>query len=113
MTLFSDRCGISLSLDEEGRPVFLRNQDSVTGKRALESGKWTHLAAVYTGESLVLYLNGKKIGEGKAAISTIPVNSLPRIGNALDLNNGFRGMLAGFSLEGAVRSPGEFRLNTL
>lgn len=110
MTLFSDCCGITLSLNRELFPVLARGRNSVVGKKELVSGKWFHLAAVYTGNALKLYLNGEKIGEEKAATFTIPVNSLPRIGNTHALDSGFRGMLAGFSLEGAVRSSKEFQL---
>lgn len=112
MTLFSDRCGVELSLDEKLVPKFRRGSvPAVTGKIALPAGRWSHLAALYTGGKLLLYLDGEKIAEGNAPAFTMPVNSLPRIGNTLGLDSGFRGMLAGFSLEGAVRTPKEFRLN--
>lgn len=111
MTLFSDRCGIELSLDAELRPQLRRgNAPMLAGKKLLPPERWSHLAAVYTGKRMQLYLDGVKIGECDAEACTIPINSLARIGNALELNNGYLGELAGFSLEGAVRSPKEFQL---
>ena len=82
----------------------------LAGKKLLPPERWSHLAAVYTGKRMQLYLDGVKIGECDAEACTIPINSLARIGNALELNNGYLGELAGFSLEGAVRSPKEFQL---
>lgn len=109
--LFCDRSGVALTLDSGLRPQLVRGKNpQLTGSKALPAGKWSHLAAVYTGRKLLLYLNGAKIGEGAATPETVPVNSLPVIGNSVDMNNGFRGEMAGFSLEGAVRSPDGFQL---
>ena len=67
-------------------------------------------AAVYDGKSLKIYQDGRKTAEAPAPTCTNPVNSLSRIGNSMNLERGFKGRLAGFSLEGAVRAPGSFRL---
>ena len=113
MTVFHDQCGVNLTLDAGLRPQFIRGQGPVlSGSKALPPGIWSHLAAVYTGKSLLLYLNGEKIGECAAEIRTIPVNSIPVIGFSFEQpDQAFRGELAGFSLEGTVLTPQEFCLS--
>lgn len=114
MVLFEDQMGVQLLLDAQLRPRLTRSGHlagaSVQSDKALPAGIWSHLAAVYDGKSLKIYQNGRKTAEAAAPTSTNPVNSVSRIGNSLKLDRGFKGQMAGFSLEGAVRDPGSFRL---
>lgn len=114
MVLFEDQMGVQLLLDAQLRPRLTRGGHitgaSVQSDKAVPAGKWTHLAAVYDGKSLKIYQDGRKTAEAPAPTCTNPVNSLSRIGNSMNLDRGFKGRMAGFSLEGAVRAPGSFRL---
>ena len=114
MTLFLDASGVSLSLDSRLRPELLRHghvaPSSVRSPEPVAAGAWTHLAAVYDGKSLQLWQNGRKTAEASAPVCTNSVNSVSRIGNTLNLDKGFQGDMAGFSLEGAVRASDTFRL---
>lgn len=114
MVLFEDQMGVQLLLDAQLRPRLTRGGHiagaSVQSDKEVPAGKWTHLAAVYDGKSLKIYQDGRKTAEAPAPTCTNPVNSLSRIGNSMNLERGFKGRLAGFSLEGAVRAPGSFRL---
>ena len=114
MALFIDASGITLSLNSRLQPEFLRHGHiapaSVRSPEPVSAGKWTHIAAVYDGKSLQLWQNGRKTAEASAPVCTNPINSVSRIGNTRDLDKGFQGEMAGFSLEGAVRTSGSFRL---
>ncbi len=58
---------------------------SVTSGREVQAGRWTHVAAVYDGEELRLYLNGEATGTAERS-GTIGANSRPlRLGT----NTGF------------------------
>ncbi len=114
MMLFHDQAGVALKLDGQLRPSFTRGSDrgsqSVTAEESLAVGEWAHVAAVYTGDKLLIYLNGKLVGQAAASTFSNPVNSVPRIGNSLGLNCGFQGDMAGFRLESSVRTPKNFKL---
>ncbi len=114
MFLFQDQADVSFALDAELRPVLRRGGGSqssaVAATESLVPGKWAHVAGVYDGETLRLYINGKAVGQVAAPTRTMPINSVGRIGNTMDLNRGFLGQLAGFRLTGAVRTPAEFKL---
>ncbi len=114
MVLFQDAAGIDFLLDAQLRPQISRGghiaKAEVRSKKAVATGKWSHLAAVYDGSSLKIYQNGKLTAKAPAPVCTNTINSLSRIGNTLHQDKGFKGDMAGFSLEGAVREPGSFRL---
>ena len=114
MVLFQDAAGIDFLLDAQLRPQVSRGghiaKAEVRSKKAVAAGKWSHLAAVYDGSSLKIYQNGKLTAKAPAPVCTNAVNSLSRIGNTLNQDKGFKGDMAGFSLEGAVREPDSFRL---
>lgn len=113
-TLF-DVAGTSLALDGTLRPVFTRAPESKTsatlvGKLPLRAGSWHHLAAVYTGDGLRLYLDGKSIGEKPAPAQTMGVNAIPTIGCRVGNVAGFKGRMAGFALYGGIPERGKFLL---
>ncbi len=110
MVLFYDRADLCFKLDAALRPVLRRRKTEVTADRPVEAGKWSHLAAVYDGRTLAIYRDGRRVAGTAAETFSNPVNSVPCIGNTLELNAGFRGEMAGFRLESAVRAPEEFRL---
>ncbi len=110
--IFSDQNGIGFYLNEQLTPEVRRDQsqDRLVATEVVPENEWSHVAAVYTGDSLLLYRNGKLIGEGAAKPSSLAINSIPRLGNNLMLDAGFRGRLAGFRLESGVREPADFQL---
>jgi hypothetical protein len=110
MTLFSDTCGVSLKLMPDAHARFTRKKDAVTSPRALASGQWTHLAAVYDGQRLRLYLDGVLACESPAEAQVLRINSLPVIGNNDAFSEGFRGQLGGVHLQCGVLPPERFVL---
>jgi hypothetical protein len=110
MTLFSDTCGVSLTLTPDAHVVFARKKDAVASRRALGAGRWAHLAAVYDGEQLRLYLDGALDNEAPAEAQVVRINSLPVIGNNQAGNAGFSGLIGGFHLQCGVLPPERFVL---
>jgi len=110
MTLFADFCGISLQLRTDGQIQFKRKKDIVTTQKPIEFGQWTHLAAVYDGCNLRIYLNGILDNEAPAETAVLRINSLPVIGNSNSFNQGFSGRMGGFHLQTGVLEPGTFVL---
>lgn len=110
LTLFSDACGVSLTLTPDAHARFARKKDSVTSRRALADGQWAHLAAVYDGERLRLYLDDVLDNEAPAETQVVRINSLPIIGNSEAGNAGFCGLIGGFHLQCGVLPPERFML---
>ena len=110
MTLFSDPCGVSLKLTPDAHVRLTRKKDAVTSQRVLADGQWTHLAAVYDGEHLRLYVNGALDREAPAETQVIRINSLPVIGNNGAGNEGFQGLIGGLHLQCGVLPPERFVL---
>jgi hypothetical protein len=110
MTLFADFCGISLQLSTDGLIHFKRKKDMVTTQKPIESGQWTHLAAVYDGCHLRIHLNGVLDNEAPAETAVLRINSLPVIGNSNSFNQGFSGQMGGFHLQTGVLESESFVL---
>jgi hypothetical protein len=110
MTLFADTCGVSLRRLADGHLCLTRKKDSVTSRQPVGASRWTHVAAVYDGERLRLFIDGGLEAEAPAAALVARINSLPVIGNNAVFGEGFRGLLGGVHLESGVRTPGRFAL---
>ena len=110
MTLFADTCGVSLTLQPDGRLTLTRRKATLTASRALTPNHWTHIAAVYDGMRLALYTDGALDAETPADSYPIRINSLPVIGNNHNNTAGFSGLIGGFHLQGGLRTPGHFAL---
>ncbi|HRU71015.1 MAG TPA: hypothetical protein P5111_08040 [Kiritimatiellia bacterium] len=108
MTLFADTCGVAVELMPDGRLRFTRRKERITSARALATDRWTHLAAVYDGLRLALYLDGRLNAEAPAAACLCRINSLPILGNAHDGKTPYEGLLGGFHLQSGVRGAGNF-----
>lgn len=106
--LFSDFNGTSLQLKKSGELHFKRGTSGVTSKRKVQKQEWSHIAAVYTGNSLRIYINGVLDSEAPAKIKVMRINSLPVIGNNNAFNCGFKGQIGGFHLQSGVLEPGDF-----
>jgi len=109
-TLFADTCGVSLKLTPDAHVRFAIRKDEVTSRHALVARQWTHLAAVYDGEHMRLYVKGALDGEAPAATQVVRINSLPVIGNNDTFSEGFCGLMGGFHLQCGVLSPDRFVL---
>ncbi len=111
MTLFSEfnRAAL-LTLTPDAHVCFARNQASVTSKDPLPARHWSHLAAVYDGQSLKLYINSHPAAETSAQAHVIRINSLPIIGHNHGGGQGFAGRLGGFHLQSGSLVPADFVL---
>jgi len=110
MTLFSDACGVSLELTPEAHVRFALRKDAATSQSALADRQWTHLAAVYDGEHLRLYVKGTLDREVPVETQVVRINSLPVIGNSGTFSEGFCGLMGGFHLQCGVLQPERFVL---
>ena len=110
MSLFSDFNGTSLQLKGSGELQFKRGKDAVTSRHKISQDKWTHIAVVYTGNALKIYINGVLDCESSAKIDVKRINSLPVIGNNHSFNKGFKGAIGGFHLQSGVLQPESFVL---
>jgi hypothetical protein len=110
MTLFSDTCGLSLKILPTGCLHLTRQKNAITGQKALPASRWTHLAAVYDGTHLRLYIDGVLDAEAPAETQVVRINSLPVIGNDNAFSEGFSGLIGGFHLQCGVLTPDRFVL---
>lgn len=110
MTLFEDFCGISIQLTPDAQIHFKRKKATLTSQQPLAFGQWTHLAAVYSGSTLTIYLNEILDSEMPAESEVLRINSLPVIGNNKSFNQGFLGQMGGFHLQSGVLRPSHFVL---
>ena len=114
-TLFSV-AGTALRLEPDLTLSFIRDPEwcgkaELSVKKNLPAGKWTHVAAVYTGDALELFLDGRSAGKTAASPVAFGVNAIPVIGNRLkQTDGGFRGDMAGFAVYGGVPEGGKFLL---
>jgi len=112
MTLFSDTCGVSLRLLSDGRLRLARRKDATTSRQPLPANRWAHLAAVYDGARLKLYVDGTLGAEAPAEAQVLRINSLPVIGNSDAFSEGFQGLLGGLHLQCGVLPPDRFALRS-
>ena len=110
MTLFSDTCGVSLKVLADGHLRLTRRKDVLSSQRTLSTLCWSHLAAVYDGERLKLYIDDALDAEAPAETQVVRINSLPVIGSNDAFNEGFKGLLGGFHLQCGVLTPERFAL---
>ena len=110
MTLFSDTCGVSLKLTPDGNLRLTRVKSTAAGQRTLPLNRWTHVAAVYTGEQLKLYVDGALDAEAPAETQALRINSLAVVGNSYTSDEGFQGLIGGVHLQCGVLTPGRFVL---
>jgi hypothetical protein len=72
---------------------FIIGNTWLNGSSTLPTGTWSHIAGVYDGTQMTVYLNGVLDGSLATSIS-IPTNSLPlRIGAASDGGSSFTGLI--------------------
>jgi hypothetical protein len=110
MTLFADTCGVSLKLTPDGNLRLSRLKSTATGQRTLPLGRWTHVAAVYTGEQLKLYVDGALDAEAPAETQALRINSLGVVGNSYISDEGFQGLVGGLHLQCGVLALRRFAL---
>lgn len=101
----------------EGAPDFSVHLDgkyaTATGERKLTAGRWTHLAGVYTGEEVILFVDGEPVSRTKAGGARTK-NQLPLYLGADPDERGnpvrpFRGRLDEVRLSRGVRYSGLFK----
>ena len=107
--------GTNLFLTTDFKVRFTRNPEGsakseLYSNAALSAGKWTHIAAVYSGNSIELFFDGKSVGKVPAKTITFGVNAIPVIGNIQQrTSGGFKGDMAGFAVYGGI-PQGKFLL---
>ncbi len=81
-------------LDTYGGVIrFLVDSQGLNGATPLPTGTWSHVAGVYDGAQMRVYLNGTLDGTFATTVA-IPTNSLPlRIGAASDGGSSFNGLI--------------------
>ena len=113
-TLWGDvGVAMSLSLTPEGKPVARRRQShdekriAARGEESLEIGKWSHLAGVFDGQSLKLYVNGTLAAQspcrGPSASLRMAVGR-----NPYDMTSVFTGLVDDVRATARTLKPGEF-----
>ncbi|QEG02493.1 cyclic 3',5'-adenosine monophosphate phosphodiesterase [Stieleria maiorica] len=103
---FSDHGVVQFDVHLGGRYV------SAIGKEALPLNQWSHLAGVYDGSNVVLYVDGKRVAS-KSATGSRKSNQLPLYLGADPDHGGnptraFVGQLNEFRLSTGVRYDGDF-----
>lgn len=102
-----------LSLTPEGNPLVSRRQISdekrmvAKGEEPLETGKWSHLAGVFDGQSLKLYVNGTLAAQtpcrGPSGSSRMAVGR-----NPYDMTSIFTGLVDDVRVTARALKPDEF-----
>lgn len=106
--------GYALTLSPTGLPTFQVMQPSATvqGSTPLTAGQWTHVAGVFTGSAIEIYVNGLKSGStavaGPLTIGTqfLAIGAVP----TLPATSFFSGSVDEVRLSSVARTPSEFNL---
>lgn len=64
--------------------------------------KWYHLASVFTGDNLILYIDGKEVSKAQA-----PVNIVPETTEPLEVGKLFTGAIDEFAMYGRALTPAQ------
>ncbi|MEI8247847.1 MAG: endo-1,3-alpha-glucanase family glycosylhydrolase [Lentisphaerota bacterium] len=110
MVLFSDRNATArIEITPDLGVVFTRLRNPlVISSEKLKNNEWQHLAVVYDGNNMLIYIDGKETAKGAAKPELFSINSVPTIGSTPDFKDGFSGQLAKFHLQCGVLKPNEF-----
>lgn len=102
-----DVTGYRLGVDGTGRYYFWVNGISATDFEIMRVGQWTHLAGVYDGSVLRLYVNG--MPHGKATLPGALVDSAAELRMGTDRNNSgdFGGQMDQVALTARALNAGE------
>ncbi|MFC1540272.1 endo-1,3-alpha-glucanase family glycosylhydrolase [Gemmatimonadota bacterium] len=117
--IFSDQNnGLNLGVNGALSVFAERDGRRISGTR-LDSNNWSHIAAVYNGEALLLYINGELVNEAILANNVKDINSRPAIGchcrpsqSDAGFSKHFIGSMAGFSIIARPLTPEEFVLRS-
>ncbi len=98
----------------DGSLFAVRNGTEVISEAKLPIGEWSAVAAVYTGESIEIYIDGKLAGQAPTTATIRAINSVPTIGchhqEHLNFSRFYRGGMAGFTVTGNALNPDTFKL---
>ena len=78
--------GYDLYLTDTSRAFVRINQETLTGATVLTSGTWHHIAAVWDGSTVTLYVNGV-LNASKSVSTTLSTTGALRIGEHFSVND--------------------------
>lgn len=115
MYVFSDQnSGFDLGIDAKKRAFVQRQGTRVSSRTVLEDDQWAHIAGVYNGRQLKIYVNGREEGETMLENSVIAINSYPVIGATMregkPLDMHYIGLMGGFAMSIQPLVPDSFYL---
>jgi hypothetical protein len=102
-----DPTSLALAL-VDGRPALLVGDTVVQGPVALTAGEWHHLAATSENGRLRLFVDGRDVAQGSAAMAPLP--ALVTIGPRRFGQPAFAGRVAGLTLRPQLATAAELRL---
>ncbi len=115
--VFSDQNkAFEMGLAENGCLYLQRGEQRLESKVKVVMNKWSHIAGVYDGKCLILYLNGEKVAEMPCESSIFSINSMPMIGcrnrEYFVLSDFFAGDIAGIAVVARPLSPNQFQFGS-
>ena len=114
-TIFADRNGaMRVQILPSGKLVANRFTSKVMSKEPLKNNKWYHIAVVYDGKTLAVYIDGNKNAITTAPSRLMRINSVGTIGAAdsafMKYGEFYKGYMGGLCITGRPLSPSEFKL---
>ncbi|WPJ96648.1 endo-1,3-alpha-glucanase family glycosylhydrolase [Coraliomargarita algicola] len=106
--------GFDFGVSADGKLFSQRGLFRCYSSEPLAIDAWSHVAAVYDGSTMRLYVNGEFVGEKALRVTLRSINSIPVIGckhmEYLQFSHFYRGDLAGLSVTANVLDPDDFKL---
>ncbi|MCE9613184.1 MAG: hypothetical protein K8T26_02855 [Lentisphaerae bacterium] len=100
--------GYQLYTDASGRPVFWVGDALCSGTVPVRAGKWTHLAGVYNGARLQLYMDGQPVAASGSA-GSLASGAVLSIGRDQNAANYFDGRVDEVAVHGRALTYGEIQ----
>lgn len=114
--IFSDQNrAFDVGITPEGKLFVERSGDRLISSDTVSENKWAHVAAIYDGTKLRLFINGHASGEKSVPATIRSINSIPTIGcrhqEHMSFSHHYHGDIDDLAVTGRVLEPSEFILN--